>query len=768
MSDYLNDVYPISVDFVDGQQPTAAFLNAWENQIDVAFSLLSQSIGDLEGDGGVGETYVTNLARALGKMGWINSRLPRDLRVAVGSGVGANSDLPVVEEDIGTLFENQKSALLSFLPAATEATDGNSLIVDSSDPGDELGTAQTKGVYPASVLSVADRWVLDGRRVLTSSQIASGAKLSYGLETDSTAYKDAYGEETGANIVPSIYEIASALGDLVVITQPGGYGANEYLLTFPEIRRIQNPLLPDSLEEADTIKLDDPASTVRWTGTSPKWRIPTWLYNKASEPSFGGTIPDGTVALWHDDGTSITRVSDPTSADLIRWDLIPGDYSSVKITVNFTLPAAPGAGGDNRYIVAFAGTSVAEALVHERARMLAHKHDGQGDDSLVEATHLSNKFDEANFYFSSSDEFNHFPQYLQRGGYDGSDELNRNNAILGALLIGNSSASPSSGSTPSDLTTSSHSIIFGDYLSGPSIRWSSLDTDGVVGDTDGKLTFAGKATRQQENAYFGPTANTSYLTSRLDGSTEILEHNADAVDVETLFETGVVHLRGGKAVIEDQGGAGDSGDLQTLIQDGTDTIALRWSTNGPTSTGARVESDQIRSVTTAGDTFTRRLPLTSGVVHTGVWQTPPRPGADGALELAFHISIPDPKPLVSDTQGFAFSGTVAIQKVEVNYEATAADGATEDMTAMSLTVERREAATGLTAQVTEPAAPLAYPSFASASASAINGWETDPAYSPVANDGNWEEYDYFITITGTGQDDTKLAVTSIKVTYEVI
>ena len=83
MSDKLSDIYPIPVQFVPGQQPTAAFLNAWADQIDLAFEVLAGVIGDfysedatIRGSGSHGGTFITNLTRTIGNTGWLNSLLP--------------------------------------------------------------------------------------------------------------------------------------------------------------------------------------------------------------------------------------------------------------------------------------------------------------------------------------------------------------------------------------------------------------------------------------------------------------------------------------------------------------------------------------------------------------------------------------------------------------------------------------------------------------------------------------------------------------------
>lgn len=585
MADYLTDIYPIPVEFNDGQQPTAKFFNAWATQIDNAFILISQVLGDFDGTGEADEAYVTNIIRSIGVMGWVNNRLPRGLRVDPPNGAGPDEDLPRISETLSS-FEDAKIALLTFQPDADEATDGDDRIEVAVDNG-EFTTAVDKWAGDSKYinLNTAGDWLLDGRRLLTTSQIDPTSRIVYAVDTAADDYRDAYGPDNGANVIPSLYEITSTLGDLCTITQPGGYAANSYRIDFPEVRRVQNPNFPQASDEGDTIQLDDAGSDVRWSGTAPLYPIPDWIYILAG--SNANLIPGGLVALWHQGpGGVISRVSSIIPSDVITFELIPGTQNAVKITLNGTLalpatgePLGAGSPADdnhNRYIVAFAGTSVTDALVHERSRMLLHKHDGHGDESLVSAEYLVDRFDPDEFYHGHGRKFNWFPQYLERGGYTASEPLNRKNAMLGNLLMGINTAAASNDVDPEDITVTSHAIRFSNIASGPKIFFDTSDTAGDSPDDEGKLILDTVAVRSIENHYFGARANGSYLTSRLSGADEILEHNAfGAVESDIIFETGMAYLRSGILSLDDSAGNGFAGTL-TYTADGADNSLVTF------------------------------------------------------------------------------------------------------------------------------------------------------------------------------------------------
>lgn len=495
MSDTLGNFNLIPVNMVDGQTPTAAYFNAAFGQIETAFQLLSQIIGDFDAIGEGEATYVPSLIRAFGNMGWINCRLPANLRVPVGEGVGSGGDLPSILEELDVNFLGKKEACLTFLPSVTDATDAD------LDPTN-LGTGVATGTPITQNLTVADRFVLDGKRVLTSSAIGVGATLAYPVDTGADLFRDSYGPETGANVVPSVPQIFSGTAALCTITQPAGYLATEYRLDFPPVTRIMNPQVPFSTSEGldastDILQLDaNGPSPVRWSGTVPKYIVPEKILNLVSAT----LIPYNMVSLWFFDGVSVVRVRPTTTNDQFRWDVIPGEPNAIKVTVpaGFTLPAEPEAEGDDQYVVCFAGTSVSDALLHERARMLIHAHDGN-DGAPIETLDLFERFNPTH-WFHSPKAYNHFPQYLERGGLNG-DTLNRQNAMLGVLHLGPTSATESNTATPSSVGADSWPISFGHISLGPSFFVNASDTV-LESGTSGKLNLTNTGLRINEGNLF--------------------------------------------------------------------------------------------------------------------------------------------------------------------------------------------------------------------------------------------------------------------------
>lgn len=483
----MSDLYPIPVRFVDGQQPDAEMLNAWAAQIDRAFETVSGLLGGFNGGSGNTPNTMASLSGALGEMGFINSRLPRGL--ALSDGVSK----PWIEEDLSAAAAtSEREATLSFLPEAEDATEGT-LITDSG-----LGAAQLRGAdFVTENIGTPGLWCLDGRRVLTSSAIEAGDYVRYQVNTSEERYRDAFGPFNGPNIVPSIFEIYQ---DALLCTISAGTSVNEYFVDFPEVRRVANPYL--SIDISEGIELSPGSGGAEWFGEIPKWPIPPYIYAEAA--SNGGEMPQGRADLWFRAGTppgatTLSRVQ-PPAGEHIRFGIDVTSRTRVKLIVpeGTILPHA--AGEEGQYIVAFSGTSIAEAIGHLHGMFLDHTHDTALSDRPINADDLARRFNPDN-YSHGKDRDDVFPQYLSRKGYDDTDLINRRNAMLGDLLLGSSASSPSSLSDePNSMADDSHGLVFGHQALGPRVFFSYDDDEDEVG---GKLIFDRSRVRFKYGAQFG-------------------------------------------------------------------------------------------------------------------------------------------------------------------------------------------------------------------------------------------------------------------------
>lgn len=485
MADILSDIYPVPVSFVDGQQPTARFLNAWAAQIDVAFAILARIIGDFDGESSNQATYISNLVRTIGVMGWLDSRLPRGLCAGLVDGhdpdLNPDGIFPTLVESlsIGT-----KEALLTFLPRANPTT------IDAGTISGWTKVNIGNSINPGSNFTAVNQWTNWSRKVYATTAIPAGAQIQYEVDTDHGSantqdYYDAYGPDTGPNVIPNMYEIAHVTASGGSFTDLCTYEEVDGMLwlEFPKIRRAMNPSKPFGLATNDALDLID--GSVQWldSGHTPRYTVPAYIFNLALGEN-EDQIPEGLCSLWIAGAEKTTRLVNQNSEEQIRFFVDQGDKRHIRIELpdGFVLPhTLEGAeeGLDERYIVAFASVGLADALLHERARMIKHAHDGTGDDGVIRAVSLSERFNSSH-YTQSIVLHNHFPQYLLRTGYNSdSDVLNDDSAFMGDLLITRSDKIPGDGGDPNAnfLELESFSLYFGS-TAGPRLFFDGTDTTG--------------------------------------------------------------------------------------------------------------------------------------------------------------------------------------------------------------------------------------------------------------------------------------------------
>lgn len=510
MADILNQLYPVRPEFVDGQNPSAAFLNAWSGLIDNAFSIIGSVLGAFDGSADGHVPYITSMTRAIGSMGEINTRLPRNLKRDSG-------DNPWIVEKL-LPYVGEKQALLSFMPDAIQATESTKITHSDGSLTAVAAGAET----PTQNLDTTGKWSLKNRMLFMSSAIDSGDTVSYEIDTgDEDRWKESFSQSAGPNVVPGIVEIATGVSTLCTISSVNG--TDVFRLDFPAIRRIMKPEYPKTTTLADIIQLDDPSSPVQWAGDVPRWQVPDNIWSAAGGSS--SSIPSGLVGLWVENGGSITRVYSSDVGSDITWTT-----GTDKHEIIFTVP--PDLVGNmphqstpslvDNYIVAFAGTSITEAINDTRGLYLQHSHDTVSGEGLVSAKYLENRFDPDNYYHGQDVE-DLFPQYMSRKGYDSSDVLNRQNAMLGDLLMAQENAVPGSPATGAEsLTGESHSIRFADALSGPLIRYSGVSDDELqaAGGTDisgrGKVFFGNKPVRVEHGVHFGNDVDNKLMALKPD------------------------------------------------------------------------------------------------------------------------------------------------------------------------------------------------------------------------------------------------------------
>lgn len=547
MADILSDLYPIPVVFTDGQQPTAKFLNAWAAQIDTAFAILGRILGDFDGESSEQGTFISNINRAMGSIGWINPRLPHNLKWGL---TDMENNSPTLLEKIGDSWSDQKDAFLTFVPKSVATTlgdfDGNGIYADSI-AGDDFARINASGANNTGGLSTAEKWAVAGRRIYTTTPIPATAIIKYEVDPTETETYDSYHSTSGANVIPSLYEIAEQ--SALPLCTYREEDVDNHFIDFPYILRCMNPLVPLATG-ADVVNLISDEmlgatniSVLKWadTASTPRYTIPEYIYTLAeNNGDEANRIPDGLVSLWVHNGERIVRVVNQNSEDQIAFYIVPGSKTSVQVIVPEALvnemphQILGQETLSEKYIIAFAGISIAESIAHARAEAVHHHHDGTDSSNYIEFGSVVKRFKPSEYSHSIVD-YNLTPQYFLRSGYEeGSDPLNRDNAILGDILLGASSALATNSASPNNAAATSHRLYFGSKAAGsPAIYFDSSDTGtawAYGGDTgaSGKLNIEGKILRVQNGIFLGEPGHVASIWLKSTSNNYLSIGNEDA------------------------------------------------------------------------------------------------------------------------------------------------------------------------------------------------------------------------------------------------
>lgn len=436
MSDELKDLFPIDVEFQDGESPAPKKLNTWADQTESAFLKLQRLIGDAYHTQvpKAEEGFLVNLTRNLGNMGRFQHRIP-------------SSDTFRYRQ---TLTDGEREHILDFLPknagAATFSTnvpnnDTQNACITSDGVG---GWQDPSNNYKASE-SAFDidtiQWTRDGKRLFTGGPGAAGqggAVKYVEYEVDASVFFEGYHARNGANVVPSLAQIdqnvtgaGPAWGDtLATVTDQGVQnGLQTYRIALPEIKHYYD-------RQGNLVDLTTKLQT------SPKYTVPGFWTTELSVVA-GGAIPSNMIRIWQVDYNAAGSV---TSLKPIRNEQnnSPITYTYVdQYTFDMHLPSGMNnltfkneASPNNReFIVTFAGLSIGAVLELLVGAMREHSHSLTEDGAPVKHKDIVGGYDDTKYGASGRDDDYH-KQYLHRSGYDSGGNENGSGAMLGDLMLG--------------------------------------------------------------------------------------------------------------------------------------------------------------------------------------------------------------------------------------------------------------------------------------------------------------------------------------------
>jgi len=439
MPDKFKDTFPVPISFVSGEQPSAAKLTAWAAQTNAALNQLEAALGDMHADFhplftstntpisgwayGKGGTLLSttdlhlqilNLARLVGPAAALNPRIL--------SGVTASITAEPLPSDANEFY-------LRFIP------DG--LLTFSLSASKFANYRATR----ALVAAYGDYHFepLTGLVVVWDGSGSNGT-VDYVADTSGTNMADTY-YGANFNVYPGPQQ---SIKCSVSTTTTGG------IITLPVLTH----------QQADWGNTSSALTAQNDINHNVQLFLPAWL---TAEYAATDIIADGLLGLW----------------DEVESRLVPGSFKFTSATVVEYVGEDLIAGNVRYSLILAGGTDLTRTVDALRANHREHQHDGTNMDMRIPHANLSESAtghvagngggDSYSFFDDDSQDWtNDHPQYLGRWGRDDSHS---ENAMLGDLLMASGKNAGVTNPPTFGVGDDSMGIFFGDYSSGPFVRY---------------------------------------------------------------------------------------------------------------------------------------------------------------------------------------------------------------------------------------------------------------------------------------------------------
>jgi hypothetical protein len=555
----LGTVFPISVSFVQGEQPASGKFSGWANQTSAGLNLLARGIGDLWGsEFDENKLYVAdhrpphiiNLARLIGPASAINPVRP----VAPASRIEYDVILDPDDIPIGVNEFNLRDDC-DVEPAINwDATHPSGLIkihtslvtvleYISTTAADSVFT--NRELTRAAVNAVGDYYVDTQGNVLTYSRTGDYNAIS---PSASTTYQtcmtpDMYDQAT-LNVIPDMNQETTDY-----LCQVLSLGGDEYIVRTPYLVKLPRRDVFDApLEPGDS------GCPPLSFATTERARLPYAL--KAADGmnlSDGDQIPDGFMGLWDTDNdriiTGLTfKLSDEGGYDSDYCVIVSG--GTLEVTAD-------------RYRLITVGTTITETLAYNVRKWDIHDHSVRAGGFPISHINITSRHIDPSVVSAiwstevgsphSAIAGNDHPQYLSRYGWTGTDgdEGQYDNAMLGDIFMARDTADYTA--LGYDTSGNSKKIYFSTDTtfmyksSGSDLRLDGMNLHVGYGETDAALYFAGSA--QTEALKYDTSESTFFFIDGAGGvSDSVLQAGKILIHSQIAHEDPTALTSGGPAI----------------------------------------------------------------------------------------------------------------------------------------------------------------------------------------------------------------------------
>jgi hypothetical protein len=452
MSDKLKQSISVVPEFVEGETPSPAKLNAIGAQLELAASQLELAIGDIRGDSWpYTAASTTKLGQEWGRARTSNTALSgaveRFLDIAnVGRLIGPASNLNPHMLGATTITEPIPVGVHEFsLRYPVSGT------IDITNPDLSADPSLTIFVGTKSALDTAGQYTVDSTGKVFCVTATAGGNAVY--TTDPAAYAGGLNPQGASfNVIPDPNQLAS--GSDIAITGPV---SGVYTLTLPTVTQQQR---------------DINGSTTVLDGEDANYLVQLELPEiLQSSLVAGNEIPTGFLFL-----------KNYTTGEAYVDGVYKYNNASTLTVENVDLASAISAG--HKFVVVTIGSDITTAIDDLRQKGF-HSHDRTFGEPFVELEGITGFISKAGAsgpFVPSENASNFAPQYLHRDGFrvGVDDNLNDENVMRGHLVLG--AAAGTAGSYVG--SGESFGIFFGGNSSIPLGR-----NAGIYRDSDSRIVF---------------------------------------------------------------------------------------------------------------------------------------------------------------------------------------------------------------------------------------------------------------------------------------
>lgn len=457
-TDKLRDLTPLTTSFVPGESPTAEKLQGMMRQADAAIAYLENKVGDLAGEEGVFNTWVSTLARNIGDFSKMNPGvLPNHEELNYEQQLIAGQ----VEHELDLIPVGPLNDLLaSTLDSSIVITQWKSTVAELEKPGD----------WTIAFSYVENGKVKRGRKLVTHAPSEGGSVIF----KRATSGRGSSLESSSENTIPSIAQAEDG----------GPFITLEVIDSFSKTYSVTLPTRTKMYDKLGAIVDFTASNTKSAVGLNSQYQLPDFFFgldgldlDTDDEDGFPKEIPLNLITLYDWD----------TKREVEGIISLVASSTAVTRKYQFVLQTKPDLilnTATGRYIIVVAGNSITnqvKALTetvygntgvgNDMTRLLDHKNFMNLRTGSVSVSNRSA------YYGPSNINNNDHSMYFHRDGFTDTDKGAGGNVIRGDVVVGNTSTGADDLIHENfNVDADSYALRFGNIANGPIIKYSKVNT----------------------------------------------------------------------------------------------------------------------------------------------------------------------------------------------------------------------------------------------------------------------------------------------------